>query len=277
MSFEMKNIRSAIKYDIEISGPTVTICNVPINNLKPTESVMEVDVLREILKTATKEEVLLVNLVLNSFSDVFNDDVRKLIAETNRTVVQGIEVSISFPIDDAEVFIRNTEEFKKILLSENIDITHYFVRPEMFSNIGIPLGKFMKEMAFESIHDSKIHTLFPIEKATQDLFLDGLKGFINAADIWKTYRLEFINLYDLKGTKKFEEFINKMNRLAEITYSFLPTVPKSMLSEYDELDDFEIRAGSCLGGEINVAFDLTGRRKTCLQQGDPEKICYFNH
>lgn len=66
-----------------------------------------------------------------------------------------------------------------------------------------------------------------------------------------------------------------MNRQAEITYSFLPTIPKEVLNEYDVLEDFEIRSGSCLGGSINISYGLSGERKICLQEKDETKKCYF--
>lgn len=276
MSFGLENIKSAVKYDIEISGPAKTICNIPVNHDSLTETVMEVGVLKRILKEAEKEEVLLINLVLNHFSDLFLDRVNTLIKETNRSIKQGVELSLAFPIEDADEFIANKDRLKEILLEQNIDISHYFLLPELFAQLGTDLGKFMKEMAFESIHDSKIHTLFPVEEHTQTLFLKGLKDFFNAADIWKTYRLEFLNSYDLKGTKKYQSFIEKMNRQAEITYSFLPTIPKEALNEYDMVEDFEIRSGICLGGSINVAYGLNGERKICLQERDTKKKCFFD-
>lgn len=275
MDFGLENIKSAVKYDIEISGPAKTICNIPINHTRPTETIMEIGILKQILKEAEKEEVLLINLVLNHFSDLFSEAVKTLIEETNKTIKQGVELSLSFPIEDAEEFISNKEKLKGILLEQNVDISHYFLLPELFVQVGTDLGRFMKEMAFESIHDSKVHTLFPVDEHTQTLFLKGLKDFFNAADIWKTYRLEFLNSYALKGTKKYQAFIEKMNRQAEITYSFLPTIPKEALNEYDVLEDFEIRSGVCLSGRINVAYGLNGERKICLQERDGEKICYF--
>lgn len=276
MSFGLENIKTAVKYDIEISGPAKTICNIPINHDEPTEIVMEIEVLKQILEEAEKEEVLLINLVFNHFSDLFLDTVKILIEETKKTISQGVELSLSFPIEDAEEFIANKEKLKNILFEQNVDISHYFLLPELFAQIGADLGKFMKEMAFESIHDSKVHTLFPLDEHTQTLFLKGIKDFFNAADIWKTYRLEFLNSYELKGTKKYQTFIEKMNQQAEIIYSFLPTIPKELLNEYDVLEDFEIRSGVCLGGSINIAYGLNGERKNCLQERDRGKICYFD-
>ncbi|MDE7416830.1 MAG: hypothetical protein K2N44_11135 [Lachnospiraceae bacterium] len=276
MNFRLENIKSAVKYDIEISGPAKTICNIPISHDKPTEAVMETGVLKQILEEAEKEEVLLINLVLNHFSDLFLDTVKILIEEINKTISQGVELSISFPIEDAEEFIANKEKLKEILLEQNIDISHYFLLPELFAQVGTDLGKFIKEMAFESIHDSKIHTLFPLDESTQTLFLKGIKDFFNATDIWKTYRLEFLNSYDLKDTKRYQTFIEKMNQQAEIIYSFLPTIPKEYLNEYDVLEDFEIRPGVCLGGSINAAYGLNGEKKICLQESDRSKMCYFD-
>lgn len=275
MSFGLRNIQSAVKYDIEISGPAKTVCNIPVNHVEPTECIMKIETLKKILQQAEKEEVLLINLVLSHFSDLFLDDVQKMIEETNKTIRQGVELSLSFPIEEAGEFIAKKGELKEILLEQNVDISHYFLLPELFVQVGTELGKFMKEMAFESIHDSKVHTLFPVDESTQNLFLKGLKNFFNAADIWKTYRLEFLNSYDLKHTKKFQDFIEKMNRQAEITYSFLPTIPKEVLNEYDVLEDFEIRSGSCLGGSINISYGLSGERKICLQEKDETKKCYF--
>ena len=40
MSFGLENIQSAVKYDIEISGPAKTVCNIPVNHVEPTEYVM---------------------------------------------------------------------------------------------------------------------------------------------------------------------------------------------------------------------------------------------
>lgn len=275
MSFGLGNIRAAVKYDIEISGPAKTVCNIPVNHVEPTECIMKIETLKKILQQAEKEEVLLINLVLSHFSDLFLDDVQKMIEETNKTIRQGVELSLSFPIEEAGEFIEKKGKLKEILLEQNVDISHYFLLPELFVQVGTELGKFMKEMAFESIHDSKVHTLFPVDESIQNLFLKGLKNFFNAADIWKTYRLEFLNSYDLKHTKKFQDFIEKMNRQAEITYSFLPTIPKEVLNEYDVLEDFEIRSGICLGGSINISYGLSGDRKICLQEKDKTKKCYF--
>ena len=275
MSFGLGNIQSAVKYDIEVSGPAKTVCNIPVNHVEPTECIMKIETLKKILQQAEKEEVLLINLVLSHFSDLFLDDVQRMIEETNKTIRQGVELSLSFPIEEAGEFIAKKGELKEILLEQNVDISHYFLLPELFVQIGTELGKFMKEMAVESIHDSKVHTLFPVDELTQNLFLKGIKNFFNAADIWKTYRLEFLNSYDLKHTKKFQVFIEKMNRQAEITYSFLPTIPKEVLNEYDVLEDFEIRSGSCLGGSINISYGLNGERKICLQEKDETKKCYF--
>lgn len=275
MNFRLEDIKSPVKYDIEISGPAKTICNIPVNHTRPTENIMEIGTLKQILKEAAEKEVLLINLVLNHFLDLFLDDVKTLIKETNKTILQGVELSLSFPIDNADEFIANKDELKSILLEQNVDISHYFLLPELFAQVGSELGKFIKEMAFESIHDSKIHTLFPVDEYTQALFLKGLKDFFGAADIWKTYRLEFLNSYDLKNTIKYRDFIEKMNQQAEITYSFLPTIPKEALNEYNVLEDFEIRSGVCLAGSINVAYKLNGARKICLQENDSEKVCFF--
>ena len=261
MSFEISNIQSAVKYDIEISGPAKTICNIPISHAEPSKAVMELETLKKILQQAEKEEVLLINLVLSHYSDLFIDAVKRLIEETNKAICQGVELSLCFPIEDAEEFIASRKELKSILLEQNIDISHYFLPPALFAQVGKDLGIFIKEMAFESIHDSKVHTLFPIDKPTQELFLKGLGAFIDAADIWKTYRLEFLNAHDLKHTIPFRDFIRRMNSLAEITFSFLPVIPKDVLAEYDALEDFEVRSGVCLGGSINIAFGLNGERK----------------
>lgn len=276
MSFGLENIQSAVKYDIEIRGPAKTVCNIPVNHVEPTEYVMEIETLKRILLQAEKEEVLLINLVLSHFSDLFLDDVQKIIEETNKAIRQGVELSLSFPIEEAKEFTAKKDELRKILLEQNVDISHYFLCPELFVQVGTDLGKFMKEMAFESIHDSKIHTLFPTDEKVQNLFLKGLKNFINAADIWKTYRLEFLNSYDLKHTRKYQDFIDRMNQQAEITYSFLPTIPKEILNEYDVLEDFEIRSGTCLGGSINIAYGLKGERKVCLQETEGRTKCYFD-
>ena len=275
MSIELGSIQSAVKYDIEISGPATTVCNIPICHAEPTKSAMELETLRKILGQAEKEEVLLINLVLSHFSDIRLASVKKLIKETNKTIRKGVELSLCFPIEDAEEFITNTEGLKQLLLEQDIDVTHYFLPPELFIQIGKNLGKFMKEMAFESIHDSKVHTFFPVDETTQDIFLKGLREFLDAADIWKTYRIEFLNSYDLKHTSRFQDFIERMNQLAEITYSFLPIISKDALNEYDVVEDFEIRSGICLGGGANVAFGLNGEQKVCLQEKKTKAGCCF--
>ena len=48
---------------------------------------------------------LLINLVLSHYSDLFIDAVKRLIEETNKAICQGVELSLCFPIEDAEEFI----------------------------------------------------------------------------------------------------------------------------------------------------------------------------
>ena len=51
---------------------------------------------------------------------------------------------------------------------------------------------------------------------------------------------------------------------------------KEILNEYDVLEDFEIRSGTCLGGSTNIAYGLKGERKVCLQETEGRTKCYFD-
>lgn len=269
---KLDTIKRAVKYDIEISGPSKTICDIPVNNNNDTNQIMSIDVLEGILNAARNEEVLLVNLILNSVCDVLKEEVAVIIDNVKKGVSAGTEISLSFPIDMKDVFIENVQYIKDLLITKDIDLTHYYVDPTYFKEVGSSLGKLAKEMAFTSIHDSKIHTMFPTDEATQNDFLTGIKEYYDAADVWKIYRVEFINSFEVRQIDKYKDFINSLNKLAETTYSFLPPIPERMLSAYEQVENFIIRPGTCLGGTINVAYDLEGTRKKCLTN---DKMCYF--
>lgn len=267
MNFELvKRLKSPLKLNIELTGPSIGICDVPIKKKNLSSQVLPMKYLNKIIEKAIYFEILMFSFILSDLQHLFEPSIIKNLSSLCKRINHyGGLSALHIPIN------RNIslKEFRSYIAQKamelEIDVLLFFIPKSALKIHGSEIGKLMLALALEGIHLLRLFTDLPSSKEEiEKVLIPSIKKIAETASIWKTFNWTFI----INKKSSFDPSIMNFLEIHEeidITFSFLPPIPSCIAQRFSPQPNFEIYKGVCPATYISSTIDVHGFPIPCLR------------
>lgn len=265
----VKKLKSPLKLNIEITGPTIGICDVPIKKSSISSKLLPIKHVNKIIEKAISFEILMFSFILCDFRHLLEPSVMDYLNLVCKRInryggLSALHIPVNLPYRNSTLKDFCSYIAKKIMELQ-IDIMLVFIPNRVLKTIGSEIGKLMFELALGGIQLVRLYTYFPssVEEIERAL-IPSLKRIVEAASMWKAFNLVFIIDKKSRFNPQIIEYVETKEDIGNFTFSFSPTIPSCITHKFIKGSNLDIYKGICPGARISSTIGVDGFPIPCL-------------